>query len=249
MVQKHFYNFGNDTQKKIKGRALNEENWDILRNDDVDGPFSIEKNIEAYEANCRKEIFYEGVARIIISELNRNESKNKIISLGIGKGILEWHLKNLKPSLWIECTDYAALAIERLKTVFPSMDVGYTFDILNGDYGSLGTDSILLMFRVSTEFNRNQWHGIFKRMHDSGIKRIIYVPAGLDTEQDMYYEKINHLKRILRGKRDIFCGWLYSEDEFESMFRGDEETPLYDIDNRIPFENTAVYFLKIHELL
>lgn len=247
MVQKHYYFFGDEMQKKMKGDSLNEENWDILRNDEVDGPFSIEKTIESYEANCKKSTSYEGVAKIIIQELEKRKSDRKIISLGIGKGILEWHLKNLKPSLRVECTDYTAEAIERLKTVFVSMDAGYTFDMLNGDYSSLGVDSILVMFRVSTEFDRDQWHGVFQKMYNAGIKNIIYVPAGLDTKKEMLKEKINHFRFVIRGKKDIFCGWLYSEDEFESMFRGKEATPYYDIDSRIPFENTAVYYLKRHE--
>ena len=204
MVQKHYYFFGDEMQKKMKGNELNEENWNILRNDEVDGLFSIEKDIEAYEANCKKSTSYEAAAKIIVHELEKYESIPRIISLGVGKGILEWHLKNINPSLRVECTDYTAEAIERLKTVFVFMDAGYTFNMLCGDYSTLDIDSILVMYRVSTEFDRGQWHHIFKKVYDAGVKTVIYVPAGLDTEKEMLKEEMRHLRRAENGQEDFF---------------------------------------------
>ena len=90
MIQKHYYYFGEDVQSKMKGNALNEQNWDILRTDEYDSPFSIEKSIEAYESNCMNQLSYEKAARIIVDELEkRGLSKYRLISLGAGKGILE----------------------------------------------------------------------------------------------------------------------------------------------------------------
>ena len=247
MVQKHYYYFGDELQKKMNGKALTQENWEVLRNDEVEGPFSIEKTVEAYEENCKKSSSYEEVASIIIQELEKRGNNNKIVSLGIGKGILEWHLKKQKPTLSVECTDYTAEAIEKLKKVFISMDDGYPFDMLKGHWNLLGTDSILLMFRVSTEFNQEQWQNIFEKMYIAGIRNIIYIPTELCTIKEMIMERINHLRCIVRGRKAMFCGWLYSEKEFEKIFRGNRNIPLYDIESRIPFENTAVYFLRRHK--
>lgn len=244
MVGKHYYNFGKDLTKKISGNSLNQGNWDVLRNDEVEGPFSIEKTVESYETNCKKSILYERVAKIIIEELaSQKRIDKKVVSCGVGKGILEYHLKNLCPELYVECTDYTEDAIEKLKAVFVAMDSCYTFDMLNGDYSAFGADSTIIMFRVSTEFNRKQWNTIFKKMYDDGIKNVIYVPTDLDTPKSMRGELRNHIINIFRGRKDIFCGWLYTEDEFLGMFKGNGKSPLYSVEKKVNIENTAIYFL------
>lgn len=240
MAQEHYYYFGKNLQDKMQGNALDMGNWDILRMDEVDGPFSIEKTIESYEANCMKAESYKDIAEIIVCELkNRDRLDRKIVSLGVGKGILEFHLKRICPRLVVECTDYTAGSIEQLKKVFTRMDAGYTFDIIEGDYKTLGVDSTIIMYRVSTEFNRDQWERVFRRMHEEGISNIIFVPTELATEEDMKKEAERHHNNLSRGITDVFCGWLYSEEEFIEMF-GDT---LYRIDERIPYKNTAVYLL------
>ena len=244
MACKHYYYFGERIQSQMSGDSLNKENWDILRNDDAEGPFSIEKDVEQYEQNNRGAVFYENVAKIILSELQKRNSANKVISLGVGKGILEWHLKNLKPDLTVECTDYTEKAIEQIKRVFIKVDAAYTFDMLEGDYSQFDKDAFIIMFRVSTEFNAKQWTMIFNKMNDSGVKNIIFVPVELCTRKDMVREKYNHMKRIIKHRKDIFCGWLYTEKEIKAFFRGNREKPNYSVDTEIAIENTAVFFLK-----
>ena len=117
------------------------------------------------------------------------------------------HLKRLYPELRVECTDYATESIVRLKSVFVNLDDGYTFDMLDGNYSELNQDSILIMYRVSTEFNREQWFNIFRKMFESRIERIIYVPTGLDTIKEMIREKLLHLyNKVLQKKMSFVDG-------------------------------------------
>ena len=71
MVGKHYYYFGIDLTKKLKGKHLDQGNWDRLRSDDAEGAFSIEPTAESWEANCKQSILYEQAAKIIIEELER----------------------------------------------------------------------------------------------------------------------------------------------------------------------------------
>lgn len=164
--------------------------------------------------------------------------------MGVGKGILEWHLKKLEPQLVIECTDYTEQALEQLKRVFIDIDKAYQFDILNGDYMKLDTDSVFIMYRVSTEFALKEWYEIFNNMYNAGIDYIIFVPAGLCNLWDILKEKIKHIKNIIMRKNDIFCGYLYSECEYMKMFKGKGIKPLYGIKNRIDFDGTAAFLLE-----
>ena len=244
MVHRHYYYFGSEIQKKMVGDNLNMENWDLLRNDEKEGPFSIEKTVEAYEANCKDSHSYEGAANIITREIGKMGYVSKVVSLGVGKGILEWHLKRLNPELRVECTDYAEESVEKLRKVFVNMDDGYPFDMMDGDYRRFGSDSLMIMYRVSTEFNRKQWDDVFMKMHSEGIERIIFVPAELCTIKDIIREEKWHFINRLTGHKDIFCGWMYSESEFLRMFRGTGANPLYKVESRIPYENTAIYYLS-----
>ena len=111
MKIKHYFAFEKELSQKFCDDMLNEKNWDILRMDERDSAFAIEKDIESYEQNCRNAQSYKNAAQKICDILRQENLINKrIISLGAGKGILEWHLKKKHARiiyrmyrLYIEC--------------------------------------------------------------------------------------------------------------------------------------------------
>ncbi len=245
MKAKHYYLFENGVKNRMKGGSLDKNNWDLLRMDEKESPFSIERDIAAYEENCRKALSYKAMAGLIVHIVQKyGLSDRKIISLGAGKGVLEWHMKKMMPDMIIECTDYTEKAIEKLKAVFPDMNAAYVFDMLDGEYSDLDVNAVYVMHRISTEFNINEWYKIFAAMYDAGIENMIFIPTGLDTAGTMCKEKVKHIKNFLFGKKDIFCGWLYSEKEFKKFFHNHREEPMYLIKEKIIFDKTAVYVLK-----
>ncbi len=247
MIAKHYYYFGERMTGKFNGdgRELNSVNWDALRIDDEKSPFAIEKTVEAYETNCMQASSYKVAAEIIVSTIKRNSwTGRKVISCGVGKGILEWHIKKLCPELHVGCTDYAEKSIDRLKAVFTAMDDGYTFDMINGDYSALGDDPIIIMFRVSTEFNREQWERVFRNMYSAGINTVFFVPTELATPAIIAKAHLSHIRNIIKGHKDTFCGWLYSENEFLKMFAGANGGSMYEVKEKTGVENTAVYLLN-----
>ncbi len=239
MICKHYFYFGERLASKLEGNYLNEDNWELLRNDEEEGPFSIERTKEKYEENCKKAISYKEAANIIVNYLQEKDlTKKTIVSLGSGKGVLEWHIKQINPQLTVSCTDYTKEAIAALKNVFPSVDEAYPFDILNDDYSKIGADSTIIIYRVSTEFNRQQWIDIMSKMYNSGIERIIYVPVRVETFLSMSLEKMRYIINVLRGRKPTFCGWLYSESELNKMFKD------YNVVEKTDFDNTTIYFLE-----
>lgn len=247
MKTRHYYQFDKKIQTRFQGDTLDKKNWDILRMDEREGAFSIEQSIERYEENCMRSDTYKEAANIIYNLLlSKKLLYRKIISLGVGKGILEWHLKKMDPQLIIECTDYTESAIERLKPIFGE-DIVYQFDMLEGDYSQLDKNAILIMYRVSTEFDLRTWRKIFGQIYAAGISYIVYIPTGLDGLKEMLKEKITHVKNIIKNRKDIQCGWLYSENEYPKMFKESNGKILYFIKSRIYFNNTAVFFLEMND--
>jgi len=93
-----------------------------------------------------------------------------------------------------------------------------------------------------------KWHTIFKKMYEAKIKNIIFVPTELCTDKDFENEKNRHKRLLEKGKEDVFCGWLYSEDEFIKMFRDEKKRYFYEIKEKIQFDNSAVYVLNRNKL-
>lgn len=217
MKIKHYY-FFEDVQTKMSGRKINAQNWDILRCDEKKSPFAIERTVEEYEENCRKSVEYEKAADILC-KLIVSYGDGKLVSMGCGKGILEWHIKKKLPDLNIECTDYTEKSVKLLRNVFTECNNISVFDMLNGDYGKWKGATVLI-YRVSTEFTSKEWKTIFDKMYHAGIESIIFVPAELLTFKTMFGEKTRKLINFLKGNPTTFCGWMYSKSEFLKMFRG-----------------------------
>ena len=83
---RHWYYFGEYSSKVLKGKKLNKDNWNILRNADMDKNFSIEETVEEYEKNCRLEESYRNVAEILCDEFDRKKSDN-IASVRVEKNL------------------------------------------------------------------------------------------------------------------------------------------------------------------
>ena len=189
MIIEHYEVF----KTKLHSGELNQENWDILRTESAESAYAIEDSIEQYEQNCRNSISYERSAKSIVDILKKYECKH-IVTLGAGKGILEWHLKKQMPELYVECTDYAKGAIAKLKKVFVECDDLRSFDMLNGDYRIFAKDAIFVLYRVSEEFSYADWCNVFRKMRTEGVQRIIYIPDMLATDELEERMKSRHLR-------------------------------------------------------
>lgn len=163
-----------------------------------------------------------------------------IVSLGCGKGILEYHLRKMNSGRKIVCTDYTGKAIERLNSIYSSSnDVNEVFDMLEGDYSNY-KDCIL----VSTEFSPEQWNRVIEKMIQGGIERVVFVPTEFATLKQIIYENFQHLKRKTLGKRDTFCGYLYTERELRNILTGNMQNKFQLRTGIVYYNNTGIMFLE-----
>lgn len=217
MIIKHFYSFS-ITMNKNKNEKLNAQDWDNLRESE-DADFGIETSREKYIDNCKAKKEYELYAKKIC-ELFRND-KLHIISLGCGKGILEYHIKNLYPNISLTATDYGEVTINRLKEVL-QIDNIRIFDIFNDDFNELvitDKDNVFLFCRISTEFSKRQWIEILRKMSKQGADKIIFIPTEELTFRIAFWEKYWFFQNILHGRKNVFSGWMYSRRTLEKIFQ------------------------------
>lgn len=216
MIIKHFYSFNIDINKK--NEKLNAQDWDRLRESE-DTDFGIETSKNSYISNCKNKKTYERYAKRIC-ELYGNDTLH-IISLGCGKGILEWHIKNLCPEIYITATDYGEGTVNRLRDVL-DVDIIKRFDIFNDSFDKLSIkdkDNIYLFCRVSTEFSKKQWIKILKKMNEQGVKKIIFIPTEEANLKNAFWEKYWFFMNILSGRKNAFAGRMYSRKAFEKIFQ------------------------------
>lgn len=213
MIIRHYEVF----KTPLESTALGQKNWDILRTESNESAYAIEDTIEEYEKNCKQAESYATAAKIIVDVLKKQGCRH-CISLGVGKGILEWHIKSQMPELFVECTDYAPATVDKLQKVFPKCDKIHCFDMSEGDYHSFDKKECFLFYRVSEELDYENWCKVFVKMYDAGVKYILYVPDMLATEKLAESMEEKHLQRSERGIEEVFCGWVYSEDVYEKMF-------------------------------
>lgn len=132
MKCKHYCFFGDAVQSKMKSNALECENWELLR-EEGDENFSIERSVDEYRKNCLKATAYAQSAQLIKGLLTKHKI-DRAASMGIGKGVLEWHLKQCMPDLYLIGTDYTKGALQLLRNVFVECDELKTFDMLRDSY-------------------------------------------------------------------------------------------------------------------
>ena len=236
MSVKHYYTFANSRNLA----RLDQEAWDKLRTGTDNPAFQFESSVEEYEASCVGRTDCREVAkevRDVLKSLGKEVSC--VVSLGTGKGIVEWHLKRLMPEMRLICTDYAESGVESLRRLFRGCDQVMTFDMLKSNYDQFPDGTVLFMNRISTEFTTSEWLQIFRSCRDSGIKHVIFIPTELASFKLKVMETLRHFVRKLLRRKDTFCGGLYSKRELEKLLSFN-----YGIKGFKRMGNSAVYQLE-----
>ena len=238
MPTRHYYVFDNSGSLP----SLNKSAWDSLRTGTDNHAFRFESSVEEYEANCARRADCREVAKAIRDMLlPLGKEVSRLVSLGAGKGIVEWHLKRLAPELNLTCTDYAEAGVDSLRRYFRACDEVMAFDMLKDDYGLFGNNTVLLMNRISTEFTPSEWLHIFQACRHAGIRHILFLPTELASLRLKAAETLHHMARKILRRNDTFCGWLYSKREIESLIsvyytikesKGIGYTALYRLESR-----------------
>lgn len=198
MGYKVYISFGQEQDKKMKGKLNSSStSWNFLRLSDEESPFAFEKTVEQYEKTCLTHDSYAGDAKIILDKLSDDEKK--IVSFGVGKGNLEWNLKNIDENITICCSDFTKETLDKLKEFFPKCDDYIQFDLKSKDYSLFSGYKAAIMYRIITEFDKKTWKDIFRKCWEAKINTIVYVPGHPSTIRRMLNNYYVHFRTKVGG--------------------------------------------------
>ncbi len=173
--------------------------WDLVRA--TEGNFLIPEDRSIWLRMCETRITHDSAAGDLPSRaydildlLEKHEVQEQLFSFGVGLAALEYHIKRLRPSLRVYCSDYGIEAVSRLKQVFHECDGIVHFDLIKERFLQVfpqaTTSAMVLIHRVDPHLTDNQWEQTFTRLAADKVQWILFVPHRLLT-----------LRYLLRSKR------------------------------------------------
>jgi hypothetical protein len=216
---RHHFDFGPD--RAVVGEDLvRPEAWDALRTR-TDGAFSVAGSRVELErtADGRPEI---GERARAINRWLEQRGVDALASYGVGGGVLEAWLLRSRPGQPLALTDYGPETVERLRTLFPEVEV-----VLHNLLRDAPLDAEAHLFhRIDTELTDDQWHGVLRRFADVTILVVateVATPRRLGQEL-LLRARSRHLTR---------AGWLRTRGSFEALWRDTHDAVplrLHDLD-------------------
>jgi len=214
---KHYCYFGKDL-REIGQYFHQSEFWDILRTNQhsLSGNFYLPRDRTVWQEKSLNDKILNWRAEAIV-ELLKTEY-HRIYSYGVGCAFLEYLLKKKNPSFSLRCFDFTPRSVEHLKELFIEADAVAFFNMLKDQWSHLGDDGICLLYRIDTEFDDQEWFGIFKNMGKAGVENILFIPAQFLTLKKIILQKMKQVIFPFLGKKLTFCGYNRTQEKFISLF-------------------------------
>lgn len=229
----HYYKF--PSHNNLGDKLTIKEGWDKVRCDDNCTPFSIPNNVIDYNKMAITE--YKDESKDI-ADLVDHKGHTTILSVGCGRGFLEYNIKTSSPELKVIATDFNEQSIERLKNVLFICDDVEVFDLLEDRFYYF-EGLIYLLFRVDTELDNDTWLNIFYKMHEAGVKYILVVATEFVSINSLIKETVKKLlKNVLHYS---FSGYIRTKESFENLW-----ADYYIIDKPVKIGNFCGYYLRIN---
>ncbi len=233
---KHYYCFTQKANERFQDGKLF---WDELREDKSNVPFFIPENRADWLESISKASDLEERAQRIGSFAK--EYGSKLFSFGVGNGSLEYNIKKFFPHIHLVCSDFAPRTISRLKKVFVEADELFVFDMLNDKWENVVDNGLVLLNRVDTEFDDQQWKAILSNMKKGGVKSVLFVPSDVLSLIDIIVVLLKYGVWKLMGKKSLFCGYKRTLKRFKQMF----SSAGYLFKKKVNFNNAQAFLIEV----
>jgi hypothetical protein len=220
LTLRHYFDFkGNDS---LAGGSLQSpQAWDELRSDR-----QLELSSAFYMPGNRTE-WLELVAQVpdahsqarAIASLVSEGGYTAVVSCGVGRAFVEYHVKQMRPELALTCTEYSSQTVARLRAVFHECDRIHCHDFTRAGWPAADERTLFLLNRVDTELSDEQWPGVFANLAAENVRHVLVVATELLTARVLASElKRRILARILRRPL-TFAGYIRTRAAFTALWR------------------------------
>jgi hypothetical protein len=219
ITMRHYFDFGPDRAMVGDDLAL-PGRWDALRTRTM-GAFRLPSTPAELERTANEDRDLAQRAGEIDRLLEGKRVKT-LASYGVGAGLLEFWLQQLRPDRRLLLTDNAPETVEGLRRLFPEADV--RAHDLSSDL-PLEADAHLL-HRVDTELSDREWRDFLRRFAGESL---VVVATEVATLPRLAAELVGRVRR--RGLTR--AGWLRTRDAFEALWLPTHEAVplrLHDLD-------------------
>ena len=193
---------------------LSPEFWDRLRIGDAH--FVLPQERDAWLAYCESCSVHDGVDSLLpsraaaIAAILCRLKVQRLFSVGVGAGALEYHVKKSSPDVHLVCSDYAPWNVEVLRRVFTECEDVVRFDVARDDWSVCGNTpgTLCLIWRVDPLLTDAQWRAAFERAHAEGVRHILFGAGGLLTLSRIARRLITRLQVATKGVSMMQAGWV-----------------------------------------
>jgi hypothetical protein len=202
---RHVYDFGED-RALVGDDLVRPQAWDALRTQTT-GPFAMARDGDEL-ARMVEEHPEVGERARVIDRLLRERGAHSLASYGVGGGLPEAWLQRVAPELRLTLTDYAPETVERLRALFPGLDVRR-----HNLYGDAPVQADAHLFhRIDTELDDDEWGAVFRRF---AAETVIVVATEVADTRRVAAE----VRKRLQNRHVSRAGWLRNRAAFEALFK------------------------------
>jgi hypothetical protein len=199
----------------FNGLSTENIDWNHLRNSDLEEPYYIPFDKKDY-LELMDNLDFNLFIKYILQYCNENNI-NRVISIGAGRCGLEYHLKS-NSRLEVIVTDTTD-SILRIKN-FNIFDGAYQLNLLeDSTILSIDENTMVLLCRIDTEFDDNNFKRLFNVLHNIDVKHITLIPAELLSLKIIIAEFKIQLMSLIKNKKLVFCGFARSKSEFRKAWQ------------------------------
>jgi hypothetical protein len=219
-TMRHYYAFGRKVNL-VGNDLLSPLAWDQVRmTDEIEAgtpAFHLPKDRDDWLRTCHESSSAAACAADIAQMVRRGQF-TKVLSVGVGRACLEYHLKCLEPAVHLVCTEYSPRVVERLQQVFLECDRIELLDIKSAGWMDAGAHCLVLLNRVDTELDDQEWRVVFKNLAGSGVKNVLIVATGFLTLRTLAFELSQRLMSMFFRRGLTFAGYTRTKARFKELW-------------------------------
>ena len=202
---RHVYDFGDD-RALVGDDLVRPEAWDALRTRSH-GPFAMARTRHEAEVLAFENADLRARADALGEWLD-DERIARMVSYGVGGGMVELLLSERPHVADLVLTDYAPETVQTLRNVVPTAAV-VQHDLLHDP--PLGGD-LHLFHRIDTEFDNRQFRAVLRRF---AAVRVLVIATGTITVS----EGLREVAYRFRNRNVSKAGWRRTRATFDTLWR------------------------------